>query len=247
MYGLTGCPLCHSFSEKYFSEKFERENIGECYRLFPLTDLQSLDVLLTKNADLRGLNVTIPYKKDIIKYLDALSVDAEIIGAVNVVKIHRNPDLEKPVLIGYNTDWKGFSLSLSPLLSGNEKSALVLGTGGASAAVIFALKELGIKPVMVSRHMREGVITYADINGKILSENLLIINTTPLGMFPDIDTAPPLPYHLLSSSHICYDLVYNPAETEFMKRCRQMGTIVKNGLEMLHIQAELSWEIWNES
>ena len=235
MYGLTGYPLCHSFSEKYFSEKFERENIGECYRLFPLTDLQSLDVLLTKNADLRGLNVTIPYKKDIIKYLDALSVDAERIGAVNVVKIHRNPDLEKPVLIGYNTDWKGFSLSLSPLLSGNEKSALVLGTGGASAAVIFALKELGIKPVMVSRHMREGVITYADINGKILSENLLIINTTPLGMFPDIDTAPPLPYHLLSSSHICYDLVYNPAETEFMKRCRQMGAIVKNGLEMLHI------------
>ena len=122
----------------------------------------------------------------------------------------------------------------------------MLGTGGASAAVIFALKEWGIKPVMVSRHMREGVITYADINGKILSENLLIINTTPLGMFPDIDTAPPLPYHLLSSSHICYDLVYNPSETEFMKRCRQMGAIVKNGLEMLHIQAELSWEIWNE-
>ncbi|MDE7116571.1 MAG: shikimate dehydrogenase [Muribaculaceae bacterium] len=247
MYGLTGYPLGHSFSEKYFSEKFERENIGECYRLFPMTDLQSLDVLLTQNADLMGLNVTIPYKKDIIKYLDALSVDAERIGAVNVVKIHRNADLEKPVLIGYNTDWKGFSLSLSPLLSGNEKSALVLGTGGASAAVIFALKELGIKPVMVSRHRREDVITYEDIDEKILSENLLIINTTPLGMFPNTETAPPLPYHLLSSSHICYDLVYNPAETEFMKRCRQMGAIMKNGLEMLHIQAELSWKIWNES
>lgn len=245
MFGLIGYPLGHSFSAKYFAEKFKRENLDEQYCLFPLKEIKELDNLLKENVDLKGLNVTIPYKETVMTYLDELSPDASAIGAVNVIKVFKTKNGEKPYLEGYNTDWEGFSLSLSPLLTGNEKKALVLGTGGASKAITYALSKLGIMPTLVSRRMREDTITYEKLDRSIIEDNLLIVNTTPLGMFPHTASSPLIPYEHLSSRHICYDLVYNPLETEFMKRCAAMGATTKNGLEMLHIQAELSWKIWN--
>ncbi len=245
MFGLIGYPLGHSFSAKYFAEKFEKENLDEQYCPFPLKGINELEHLIESNNSLNGLNVTIPYKESVIPYLDELSADALAIGAVNVIKILRSDNREKPYLKGYNTDWEGFSLSIFPLLTGKEKKALVLGTGGASKAVTYALSQLGIKSTLVSRKLREGVTTYEKLDSSIMEESLLIINTTPVGMFPNTDEAPLIPYGLLTPDHICYDLVYNPLETEFMKRCGSMGARTKNGLEMLHLQAELSWKIWN--
>lgn len=245
MFGLIGYPLGHSFSAKYFAEKFKRENLNEQYCLFPLNEIKELDNLLEENVGLQGLNVTIPYKETVMTYLDELSPDASAIGAVNVIKIFKSNNGEKPYLKGYNTDWEGFSLSLSPLLTGNERKALVLGTGGASKAITYALSKLGIMPTLVSRRMQEDTITYEKLDKSIIEDNLLIVNTTPLGMFPHTESYPLIPYEHLTSRHICYDLVYNPLETEFMKRCAAMGATTKNGLEMLHIQAELSWKIWN--
>ncbi len=246
MYGLVGYPLGHSFSEKYFTEKFSRENIDETYRLFPLSDIKDLEGLLNMHTNLNGINVTIPYKQSVLPYLDSLSDDASAIGAVNVVKIDRPNKREKPKLKGFNTDWEGFSRSLIPLLHDKIRGALVLGTGGASKAVIYALKRLGINTVCVSRQQKEDVITYDQVDDKVITENLLIVNTTPLGMYPNTDGSPDIPYGLLTSSHLCYDLVYNPLETKFMKQSKSMGAVVKNGLEMLYLQAELSWKIWNE-
>ncbi len=245
MYGLIGYPLDHSFSAKYFAGKFKRENLNEQYRLFPLANIGELDMLWESEKNLNGLNVTIPYKETVIPYLDELSTDAAAIGAVNVIKIIQSTNGEKPYLKGYNTDWRGFYKSLCPLLADSKPHALVLGTGGASKAVAFALSKLGLKYICVSRCEREGVITYDRIDKSIIEENLLIVNTTPLGMFPDIGNAPLIPYNLITKRHICYDLIYNPLETEFMKRCASMGAIVKNGLEMLYNQAELSWRIWS--
>ena len=246
MFGLIGYPLGHSFSAKYFAGKFKRENLEEQYCLFPLKRIEELDSLISENIGLKGLNVTIPYKELVIPYLDELSPDASAIGAVNVIRVFKSNNGEKPCLRGYNTDWEGFSLSLSSLLTGNEKKALVLGTGGASKAVVYALSKLGIKSQLVSRKKRDGVQTYEDLNKSIIEDNLLIINTTPLGMFPNTQSAPMIPYEYLTSRHICYDLVYNPLETEFLKRCAAMGATTKNGLKMLHLQADLSWKIWNE-
>ncbi|MDE7438100.1 MAG: shikimate dehydrogenase [Muribaculaceae bacterium] len=245
MYGLIGYPLGHSFSAKYFNEKFAEEGIDNSYRLFPLQSIDELGNLLESYPALQGLNITIPYKEKVIPFLSDISPEALAIGAVNVIKINNYNEGRIPILSGYNTDWKGFSLSLIPLLNESVKSALVLGTGGASKAVCYALKRLGITPHLVSRSHSSSEYIYKDLNEDIIKENLLIVNTTPLGMSPNVVSCPDIPYHYLTDRHICYDLVYNPEVTEFMTRSAHYGATVKNGLEMLHRQAELSWEIWN--
>lgn len=245
MYGLIGYPLGHSFSAKYFTEKFSMEHIENSYRLFPLSSINEFEKLLISQPTLEGLNVTIPYKEKVIPYLDTVSPDATAIGAVNVIKISHDKTGRIAHLSGYNTDWMGFSLSLIPLLTQNIRSALVLGTGGASKAVVYALEKLGISVQLVSRTKKEGCITYSEITKDIIASHLLIVNTTPLGTFPDIYTYPDIPYDYLTDKHLCYDLVYNPAVTEFLSKSMKYKAKVKNGLEMLHKQAELSWKIWN--
>lgn len=238
-YGLIGYPLGHSFSKIYFTEKFHKEGLSSTYELFPLSAITEFPELIEGNPELRGLNVTIPYKESVMTYLTDLSPEAKAIGAVNVIKIdgHR--------LTGYNTDYIGFRDSLKPMLRDEITEALVLGSGGASKAVCHALRVLGINPTVVSRHPSEGMIGYKDITSEVMEKNLLIVNTTPLGMAPNIQAAPDIPYHLLSDRHICHDVVYNPSETLFMKKAAAAGAKVKNGLEMLHLQAENAWKIWN--
>lgn len=243
-YGLIGFPLGHSFSEIYFTEKFEKEEIDAKYSLFPIENINSLPSLISKIDNLEGLNVTIPYKEDVMHFLDEISEDASEIGAVNVIKI-KNENGRK-FLKGYNSDYVGFADSLHPLLRKDIKNALVLGTGGASKAVVYALKGLGINTTLVSRQPKEGDLSYDDLDNEIMTRNLLIVNTTPLGMFPKVDACAPIPYHLLTPLHICYDLVYNPEVTEFMHRAEERGARVKNGLEMLYRQAERAWEIWSQ-
>ncbi len=243
-YGLIGYPLSHSFSKKYFARKFEKEAIADTtYTLFPLENIADLPDLLQQHQNLIGLNVTIPYKQQVIPFLDRLDPVAERIGAVNTIKINR-------VLgerVGYNSDYYGFKQSLEPWLSGRiVKSALVLGTGGASKAIVCALKDLGIAYQYVSRHASSEATTYEALRaGYTLADFSLIVNTTPLGMSPHVDAAPDLAYEQLRAGQLCYDLVYNPEETLFMKQAAAQGVSVKNGLEMLHRQAEKSWEIWN--
>lgn len=246
MYGLIGYPLGHSFSKEYFSRKFMELGINEEYELFPISSINQIGELMNSaELDIEGLNVTIPYKEKIIEHLSDIDSDALCIGAVNVVKVVRNKGI--PSLIGFNTDWKGFLLSLSPLLENRHDitDALILGTGGAAKAVAFALSKLGIKFKLVSRNPKKGDLTYSMLDKAILSHHLLVINTTPLGTFPDISSCPDIPYNHLTPNHICFDLVYNPSVTEFMKRSEDNGAKVKNGLEMLYNQADLAWQIWN--
>ena len=244
MYGLIGFPLGHSFSQEYFTEKFRRENIDESYKLFPLSSLSEFSTVISDD-NLKGLNVTIPYKEEIIKYIDTLSIEAKEIGAINVIKkLYSNNEIK---LLGDNTDWKGFRDSLISMGEFEGKKALILGSGGASKAVGYALKKLNIPYKIVSRNNSTGDYVYSDITSEILSEYHIIINTTPLGTYPNNNTFPPLPYHHLSSKHLCHDLVYNPSETEFMKRSKKFGARVKNGLEMLYRQADYAWEIWKNS
>ncbi len=240
LYGLTGHPLGHSFSADYFSHKFSAEGITDAqYRLFDTASAEELTELLD-NAQIMGLNVTIPYKQAIIPLLAELSEEAREIGAVNCIK--RCEEGWK----GYNTDCYGFALSLSRFLAGRTpQRALVLGTGGAHRAVCYVLRQMGISPTTVSRDAVRGDLTYGDLSAEVMAEHRLIVNTTPLGTWPNITDAPKLPYPLLSAEHMLYDLVYNPAETRFMALGRAAGASVTNGLEMLHLQAERSWEIWN--
>ncbi|MBK6265806.1 shikimate dehydrogenase [Marivirga sp. S37H4] len=239
--GLIGYPLKHSFSKSYFTEKFRKESIkGFSYELFPLENIASFPELC-KAQNPMGLNVTIPYKEKIIPYLDELDSYARKIGAVNVIKFQNGKT------IGYNTDCHGFKVSLQKLLPQAIKSnALILGTGGASKAVKFALDEMKIPSKFVSRHAEKG-LTYEEIRKvpEILRENRIIINTTPLGTFPEIENKPDIPYEYLSTNHFLHDLVYNPEETSFMKAGKMQGAKVKNGYEMLVEQAEKAWEIWN--
>lgn len=248
MYGLIGYPLGHSFSQRYFTDKFRLENISEEYGLFAIKDIGEIRQLVGKYPDLKGLNVTLPYKERIIPYLDSLSADSSAIGAVNVVNITYSECGGHPFLKGYNTDWEGFLYSLKPLLKNRDevRKALVLGSGGASKGICYALERCGIKPQVVSRTRKPGCITYGDLCESVLLENMLIVNATPLGMFPNVNRCPEIPYEFVTAQHICYDLIYNPEVTEFMKRCAKQGAIVKNGLEMLYKQAELSWMIWNK-
>ena len=245
-YGLIGRPLGHSFSAAFFKEKFEREGIDAVYYNYELNSIGALPQLLHDVPELRGLNVTIPYKEEVLPLLDALSPEAQAIGAVNVVRVHRRAD-GTPWLKGYNSDIIGFTQSIRPLLRAEvHTDALVLGTGGASKAVLAGLRSLNVRPVSVSRTKRPGGYTYEELTPELLRRFTVIVNCTPLGMHPDVTTCPPLPYASLTPEHLLYDLVYNPLETEFLRRGRAQGAVVKNGLEMLHLQALASWEFWNE-
>jgi shikimate dehydrogenase len=242
-FGLIGYPLGHSFSKKYFTAKFEKEGIANCsFDLYEIPQIMDFEKVLTDNPELEGMSVTIPYKQDVIPYLDELDPVCEAIGAVNCIKI--GPDKLK----GYNTDYMGFRLSLEKWLQGQEVKALVLGTGGASKAVKEALKDLKIEFLSVSRNSGPGLISYEDLslNPEILKGHQLIINTTPLGTFPKVEEMPQIPVDQLNSSHLVFDLVYNPAETTLMKACIEAGGKAQNGLEMLELQAEAAWKIWNE-
>lgn len=242
-YGLIGFPLTHSFSQRYFTEKFAREGIDDSrYDLFELPDITALSALLT-TPGLCGLNVTIPHKQAVLPYLDRLDASAEKIGAVNVIKFESDSSLT-----GYNSDYYGFRQSLTNWLNllqrtPNELQALVLGTGGASKAVTVALADLGIRYKFVSRTKTDNTLIYDDLPA-VLGDYHLIINGSPVGTYPRIDEAPALPYHLLTNHHLLYDLVYNPAETKFMQLGHEHGAATHNGLRMLELQAEKAWEIW---
>ena len=243
VYGLIGYPLEHSFSQSYFTEKFKRLGINAEYRNFPIADISQLPGIIESTPALRGLNVTHPYKQQVMRYLDATDATASGIGAVNVVCIDRRNG--KTTLTGHNADAAGFAGSLRPLLQPHHRRALVLGTGGASRAVVHSLAAMGIEVQGVSRRRADGLLTYADLDAATMESHTLIVNCTPLGMLPHTDTAPDIPYSLLTPRHLLYDLVYNPSETVFLRKGREMGATVKNGLEMLHLQAEASWEFWN--
>jgi shikimate dehydrogenase len=240
-FGLIGYPLSHSFSRKYFGDKFRREHITDCtYELYPLPSLDGFRELVSGLPGMEGLNVTIPYKQKIIALIDELDQAARAIGAVNTLLFRDGS------ITGYNTDVVGFERSLVPLLESHHTAALVLGTGGASKAVAFALRRLGIPSRFVSRQQRDPAhLTYQELDESILKRAPLIINTTPVGTSPNVDDAPDIPYEFIGPGHLLYDLVYNPAETQFLKRGRACGAATKNGYEMLELQADASWEIWN--
>lgn len=243
-FAIIGYPLHHSFSAKYFNEKFERENIDAEYSLRPLQptaegeeiriadESQLIELINT----LDGMNVTLPYKQTVIPYLDALDETAAAIGAVNVIHKH----------IGYNTDCLGFIQSIEPLLREYDKKALVLGTGGASKAACYGLRKLGIEPTLVSRTPKTGMFGYEDLDESVLAEYTVIVNCTPLGMYPDVNACPPIPYELISARHLLFDCIYNPEETLFLQRGKAQGATIRNGLEMLYGQAKAAWEIWNQ-
>lgn len=242
-FGLIGFPLTHSFSRNYFSNKFEVEGHTDCcYELFPISSVQELPALLQQYPDLVGLNVTIPYKQQVLPFLHDTSALPASLQACNTIRIRQGQ------LAGFNTDWVGFEESLVPLLLPHHRQALVLGNGGASRAVLYVLQRLGIGYEVVSRQLHEGsTITYDQLTPELVGQHTLIINTTPLGTYPNIDEQPPLPYKALTAQHLLYDLVYNPATTRFMQQGQQQGATVKNGYDMLVGQAEAAWRIWNEA
>ena len=244
-YGLIGFPLTHSFSEKYFAEKFRKEKISDVeYLNFPLQSIVEIMSLVIDIPELCGLNVTIPYKEQVIPFLNDIDPEANEAGAVNTITISRSKS--KIFLKGYNTDIIGFIRSLPADISRKHNNALVLGTGGASKAVVSGLNKLDIKYQLVSRTGKPGCITYKDVDKKTIQNNTLIINTTPLGMYPDTGSLPDIPYRYLSEQHLLYDLIYNPTVTSFLNKGMKRGTGVMNGLQMLKNQAEESWKIWKK-
>lgn len=270
LFGLIGFPLSHSFSEKYFTEKFRREGITDAsFRLFPIETINDFPALLKENPELRGLSVTIPYKEKIIPFLDELDETAKAVGAVNCIHIEwraetgdgsplRRRSVESGVhrgggerlfLTGFNTDVHGFRQSLKPFLASQHERALILGTGGASKAVEFVLRTIGVECIFVSREKKalpgKSVLTYAELNEYVMDACKLIVNCSPAGTFPNVNEAPAIPYEFISSQHFLYDLVYNPSETEFLKRGKAKGALTLNGYDMLKMQAEKAWEIWN--
>lgn len=251
-YGLIGYPLGHSFSRKFFTEKFATEGIDAQYLNFEIPSIEEFPEIIKNNPTLKGLNVTIPYKQLVMQYLDDISVEASAIGAVNVVKVEHLAAFEGKVakgvkLTGYNSDVIGFVESLKPLLKAHHKKALILGTGGASKAIRYGLeKKLGMETLFVSRSAREGMITYEEVTAEVLREYEVIVNCSPVGMYPHVDECPALPYEAMNENNLLYDLVYNPLETLFMKKGAAQGATVKNGLEMLHLQAIASWEFWEK-
>ena len=242
-YGLIGYPLGHSFSKNYFNEKFENENIDAEYINFEIPTIDALPEVLATNPELRGLNVTIPYKEKVISFLDSVSPEARAIGAINVIKVEHKGN--ETILKGYNSDVIGFTKSIAPLLKRHNKKALILGTGGASKAIDYGLKSLGLETVKVSRYERPGTIQYSKITPEIIQEYNAIVNCTPCGMYPNIEECPELLYVAMTEKNILYDLIYNPDQTKFMKLGAKQGATVKNGLEMLLLQAFASWEFWN--
>lgn len=247
--GLIGYPLGHSFSKKYYVEKMEKENIGGIdYDLYPIPNIEDFPNLYTgENTDFVGCNVTIPYKQAVMPYLQELSVEAREIGAVNCITIEHLPSGEKK-LVGYNTDAYGFEESLKKHWNPDKHNkALVLGNGGAAKAVLFVLKKLNVPAQLVSRVKSDFAISYEDLSIEMIAEHRLIINCTPLGTFPNVDACPPIPYHGIGENHYLYDLIYNPEETLFLKQGRTQGALTKNGLEMLILQADKNWEIWQQA
>ena len=242
-YGLIGYPLGHSFSISYFNQKFADESINARYLNFEIPSIDDLLQVLDSNPELKGLNVTIPYKEKVMQFLDYVSPEARAIGAVNVIKVERQG--KKTMLKGYNSDVIGFTQSIEPMLEKHHKKALILGTGGASKAINYGLKALGLETVYVSRYERPGTIQYDKITPEVVQEYNVIVNCTPLGMYPKTEECPNLPYEAMDSKNILYDLIYNPDESLFMKRGAERGANVKNGLEMLLLQAFASWEFWH--
>lgn len=241
-FGLIGYPLGHSFSKNFFNEKFHSENIDAEYVNFEIPTIKDLTKVLLLNPDLVGMNVTIPYKEQVIPYLDELAPDAKEIGAVNVIKLVRQKNKTK--LVGYNSDIIGFMQSIEPLLEPQHKKALILGTGGASKAVFTGLKKLGLEAKFVSRTPKKDMLTYEDLTPEIMEEYKVIVNCTPVGMYPKADEYPNIPYEYITPNHLLYDLLYNPNTTLFMKKGADKGAVTKNGLEMLLLQAYAAWNIW---
>ena len=241
LFGLIGYPLAQSFSKRYFDEKFEKEGLTDCrFENFSIASISDFPGLLKSNPGLQGIAITIPYKQSVMQYVDDISKIPADLKACNCIRIINNR------LIGYNTDYIGFEQSLMPLLKPYHKKALILGNGGAAAAAIYALKKNNIGVAMVSRKLHDGsMLTYSDLNEEIMADHKLIINTTPLGMYPTIHTAPELPYHLLTPQHLLFDMVYNPAMTVFLQKGKERGAVIKNGYEMLVLQAEENWRIWS--
>jgi len=241
LFGLIGYPLTHSFSKKYFTEKFEKEGLDDCrYELFPIESITELPGLISQHPDLEGLNITIPYKKQVLPYLNHTAFIPAGLEACNCILFSEGQ------LIGYNTDVVGFRESLRPVLRPDQQSALVLGNGGATAAVIFALQQLGISYHIVSRALQPGSdFTYQDLNQSIIQSHPIIINTTPVGMYPKEEYCPDIPYESIDERHLLFDLVYNPAQTLFLRKGAERGATIKNGEDMLLLQAEESWKIWN--
>lgn len=239
-YGLIGYPLTQSFSKTYFDAKFEREGLADCrFDNFPIQVIQELPALLRKNPELHGLAVTIPHKQAVLAYLHVSKLP-EGLSACNCIRISEG------ILTGYNTDHLGFEKSFLPLLLPHHKKALVLGNGGATAAVIHVLQKAGIEYDIVSRNKKAGsTYTYNDINDELIREHMIIINTTPLGMYPDTESCPPIPYESITPAHLLYDLIYNPSPTLFLEKGAHQGATIINGKQMLEIQAEENWKIWN--
>jgi len=259
-YGLIGYPLTHSFSKKYFTEKFEKEKIPEhVYDLYELSNLSDFPELLRANPKLCGLNVTVPHKIGVVRYMDWVSPEAKEVGAVNCIRI----SAESPVaaafsgevgiqdhdfkLEGFNTDVYGFEHSLKPLLKKHHTKALLLGNGGAARAVKCVLDKLGIEYILVTRKAGRDHVLFKDLTKKMMQEHTLIINTTPVGTSPHVDECPPIPYEHITADHLLYDLIYNPEQTLFLTKGLEQGAAIKNGYEMLLLQAEKSWEIWKSN
>ena len=241
-FGLLGKNISYSFSKKYFNDKFALGNLADCsYENFDIQNIEEFPTVIANNPDLIGLNVTIPYKETIIPYLNKLSKNATQIGAVNVIRVTKKGNLK-----GYNSDYYGFMKSLEPLLRPHHKKALILGTGGAAKAVSFALDKLGILYTFVTREEKEGMIDYNRINATTFDNYQIVINCTPVGTSPNTKEFPPIPYNFFTEKHIAFDLIYNPEETEFLKKAKKKGAITKNGYEMLVLQAEKAWKIWNK-
>lgn len=253
LFGLIGFPLSHSFSEQYFTEKFQREGIKDAmYRKFPITDISLVPDLIKCHPNLKGFNVTIPYKEKITPLLDELDETAKAVGAVNTVICQPSTPPGLTRLVGHNTDVYGFRQSIKPFLASHHERALILGTGGASKAVEYVLREIGVECVFVTRHVAldsarsdKTVLTYGQLNEHVMAMCKLIVNCSPVGTFPNVDAAPEIPYEYVTKDHFLYDLVYNPVETEFLKRGKAKGALTLNGMDMLKMQAEAAWRVWN--
>lgn len=241
-FGLVGRNISYSFSKNYFTEKFQKNNTQNCtYENFDIQDVNEFPNIIQNNPDLLGINITIPYKETVIPFLTSLTENALKIGAVNVIKITK-----EGAIIGDNSDYYGFKKALEPLLQPHHTNALILGTGGASKAVAFALEDLGIGYTFVSRKASENAISYDQLDANTFSKYQIVINSTPLGTSPNVDVFPEIPYQYFNSKYIAFDLIYNPAVTQFLKKAEEQGAVIKNGLEMLVFQAEKAWEIWND-
>jgi len=241
-FGLLGKDISYSFSKKYFTEKFQELGLKDYkYSNFDIPEIEEFPFLLYHREDeFRGINVTIPYKESVMRYLDDVDEDAKNIGAVNTIKI-----TDDNKLVGYNTDFYGFQNAIQPLLKSNHKKALILGTGGASKAIAYAFDKMNIEYKFVSRKVSEGMFLYSMLNEQIMEEYAIIVNCSPLGTHPNIDESPNIPFQFITNKHLLFDLIYNPAETKFLSEGKKRGAIIKNGLEMLQLQAEKSWKIWN--